>query len=151
MTKIRRSIEIAAPVERVFEYVADPKHLLEIWPNMVEITNITPHPDGGTGFDWVYRMAGIKVRGHSEDVEFVRNTCVVSRSDAGIPNTFRWIYDVKDGATLLTLEVDYEPPRSVLGRLARPILDRINQRDARNLLVNLKSRMEHRTGDTVRA
>ena len=152
MPKVRSSIEIAAPVARVFDYVADPKHLLEIWPNMVEITNITPHADGGTGFDWVYRMAGIKVRGHSEDVEFVRNECVVSRSEAGIPNTFRWLYDGAGDATMLTLEVDYDAPTSVFGRLARPILDRINRRDARTLLRNLKTRMERpAAGGTVQA
>ena len=151
MPTVRRSIEIAAPVAQVFDYVADPRHLLEIWPNMVEITNVAPHPDGGTGFDWVYKMAGVKVRGHSEDVEFVRNQCVVSRSEAGIPNTFRWRYDDKDGATALTLEVDYEPPRSVFGRLARPFLDRINRRDAETLLKNLKTRMERPPGATVKA
>jgi len=143
MPTVTKSVAIAAPVERVFAYVADdPRHLLEIWPNMVEISNVQTHPDGGSGFDWVYKMAGIKVRGHSEDVEFARNARVVSRSESGIPNTFRWSYSGKDGETNLQLEVDYEVPKSVFGRLVRPILARINERDAETLLRNLKEEME---------
>lgn len=142
MATIRKSVTIAAPVDRVFDYVSDPRHLPEFWPNLVEVSNIAPHPDGGSGFDWTYRMAGIKVRGHSEDVEFARNQRVVSRSDSGIPNTFRWLYAGKDGATELTLEVDYEPPTSLFGRLVRPLLDRINDRDASALLRNLKAHFE---------
>lgn len=142
MPTIRKSITIAAPVDRVFAYTTDPRHLPEVWPNLVEVTNVAPHPDGGSGFDWVYRMAGVKVRGHSEDVEFARNERVVSRSERGIPNTFRWSYAGADGTTELTLEVDYEPPSSLFGRLVRPLLARINERDATTLLRNLKSRLE---------
>ncbi len=142
MATIRRSITIGAPVDRVFDYVTDPTHLPEVWPNLVEVTNVAPHPDGGFGFDWTYRMAGVKVKGHSEDVEFARNQRVVSRSQSGIPNTFRWSYAGHDGATDLTLEVDYQAPASLFGRLLRPLLDRVNERDATNLLRNLKAHFE---------
>lgn len=142
MPTIRKTIAIEAPVDRVFQYVADPRHLPEIWPNLVEVSNVTPHTDGGNGFDWVYRMIGVKIRGHSEDVEVVRNARVVSRSQAGIPNTFRWLYDDKGDATQVTLEVDYEVPTPVIGRLLRPIVGRMNERDAETLLRNLKLRME---------
>jgi uncharacterized membrane protein len=142
MSTIRKTITIGAPVDRVFDYVTDPRHLPEVWPNLVEVSNVAPHPDGGFGFDWIYRMAGIKVRGHSEDVEFARNACVVSQSESGIPNTFRWSYAGKDGATELTLEVDYDVPRGLFGRMLRPLLDRINERDASTLLRNLKAHFE---------
>jgi uncharacterized membrane protein len=142
MTTIRKSISIGAPVERVFDYVTDPRHLPEVWPNMVEISKVARHADGGSGFDWTYRMAGIKVRGHSEDIEFARNQRVVSRSESGIPNTFRWFYAAKDGTTELTIEVDYDPPTSLFGRMVRPLLDRINDRDATTLLRNLKAHFE---------
>ena len=142
MPTIRKSIAISAPVDRVFDYVADPRHLPSIWPNLVEVSNVEPHADGGNGFDWVYRMAGIKVRGHSEDVDFVRNARIVSRSEAGIPNTFRWLYDGADGSTTVTLEIDYEAPRSIFGRLLRPMLGRINERDVDALLHGLKAALE---------
>lgn len=142
MPTIRKTIAIAAPVERVFDYVADPTHLPAIWPNLVEVSNVTPHADGGNGFDWIYRMAGVKVRGHSEDVDFARNARLVSRSESGIPNTFRWLYDADAGATRVTLEVDYQPPKGLFGRLVAPLLGRINERDAETLLRNLKRRLE---------
>ena len=142
MPSIKKSVTIAAPVDEVFAYVSDPRHLPEVWPNLVSVTNVESHPDGGSGFDWVYRMAGIKLRGHSEDVEFSRNQRVVSQSKSGMPNTFRWTYAGQDGKTELTLEVDYEPPASVFGRLLRPVLDRVNERDATALLANLKAHFQ---------
>ncbi len=142
MPTIQKTIAIAAPVERVFDYVADPTHLPTIWPTLVEVSNVVPHEGGGNGFDWVYKMMGVKVRGHSEDVEFVRNSRVVSRSKAGIPNTFRWQYDAKDGTTNVTLKIDYEVPAGVFGRLMKPVVGRINERDAQTLLTNLKAVME---------
>lgn len=142
MSTIHKSITIDAPVERVFDYVSDPTHLPEFWPNMIEVKNVVPHPEGGAGFDWTYRMAGIKVRGHSEDIEFKRNRCVVSRSERGIQNVFRWSYAEKDGGTEVTLDVDYEAPRSLFGRVVRPLLDRVNDRDASTLLRNLKAHFE---------
>ena len=142
MPTIHKTIAIAAPVERVFDYVADPRHLPEIWPNLAEVSNVTPHADGGSGFDWVYRMAGVKIRGHSEDIEFARNRRVVSRSRAGIPNTFRWSSEPDEGATTVTLEIDYDVPGSLFGRLLRPVIGRLNERDAQTLLDNLKAQME---------
>ena len=142
MPTIQKTIAIAAPVERVFDFVTDPTHLPRIWPTLVEVSNVRPHPDGGSDFDWVYKMMGVKVRGHSEDVEFVRNSRVVSRSESGIPNTFRWQYDAKDGTTDVTLEIDYEVPAGVFGRLMKPLVGRINERDAQTLLTNLKAVME---------
>jgi hypothetical protein len=35
VTTIERSIKIEAPVKKVWDYVDDPLHLLEIWPSMV--------------------------------------------------------------------------------------------------------------------
>jgi uncharacterized membrane protein len=142
MPTIRKTIDIAAPVDRVFAFVADPRHLPEIWPSLVEVSNVTPHAGGGNGFDWVYKMIGVKVRGHSEDVEVVPNARMVSRSESGIPNTFRWLYEGADGTTHLTVEIDYEVPTPVIGRLLRPLVGKLNELDAETLLRNLKSRME---------
>lgn len=142
MPTIKKSVTIAAPAERVFEYVSDPRHLPEFWPNMVEVSNVVGHPDGGSSFDWTYKMAGIKVRGHTDDIQYARNQCVVSRSEKGIPNTFRWSYDGHDGTTDLTLEVEYQVPGSVFGVFLRPLLGRINERDATTLLRNLKAHFE---------
>jgi len=139
MATIRRSISIHAPVEQVFDYVADPTHLPEIWPSLVEVQNVRPHATGNS-FDWDYKLLGMRIHGHSDPVELVRNERQVTRSERGIPNTFRWLYAAHDGETEVTLEVDYKVP--ILGRLAERIVGRVNEREAETLLANLKHKME---------
>lgn len=139
MATIRKSISIHAPVDRVFDYVADPAHLPEIWPSLVEVRNVEPH-DNGKSFDWDYKLLGKRIHGHSDPVEFVANERLVTQAVRGIPNTFRWLYAAHDGATDVTLEVDYEVP--FLGRFGERIVGTINEREAATLLGNLKRRME---------
>ncbi|HEU4727464.1 MAG TPA: SRPBCC family protein [Kofleriaceae bacterium] len=139
MASIRRSISIRAPVDRVFDYVADPAHLPEIWPSLSAVRNVQAHP-AGNSFDWDYKLMGMKFQGHSDPVELVRNERLVSRSVNGIPNTFRWMYASNGDHTEVTLEVEYHVP--MLGRIAEGIVGRVNQREAETLLRNLKRKLE---------
>jgi uncharacterized membrane protein len=139
MPTVRKSIAIRAPIDRVFEYVGDPRNLPEIWPSLVEIRNVEPHP-AGNSFDWDYKLLGLRIHGHSDPVELVKNARQVTRSVIGIPNTFRWTYGSRGEDTEVTLEVEYELP--VLGWLALGIVGRVHEREAYTLLANLKRRME---------
>ena len=60
-------------MEKVFNFVGDPTHLPEFWPSLVEVKDIKRLPNGGTSNRWVYKMAGIRLEGTSEDVERVTN------------------------------------------------------------------------------
>lgn len=140
MATIRRSISIHAPVDRVFDYVADPTHLPDVWPSLVDVRNVESH-EAGKSFDWDYKLLGMRIHGHTDPVEQVRNERLVTKSVRGIPNTFRWLYSTKNsGDTELTLEVDYESP--VPGRLAERVVGRVNEHEAETLLKNLKAKLE---------
>jgi uncharacterized membrane protein len=139
MATIRRSITIRAPVAQVFDYVADPTHLPEIWPSLVAVRNVQPQ-EHGSSFDWDYKLLALRIHGRSEPVERVANERLVSRSVKGIPNTFRWLYAVQDDQTVVTLEVDYQVP--MLGRIAEGVVGKLNEREAQTLLGNLKRKME---------
>jgi uncharacterized membrane protein len=139
MPTIRKSIAIRAPVDRVFDYVGDPRNLVEIWPSLVAVRNVERHP-AGDSFDWEYQMLGLWIHGHAEPVERVQNTRLVTHSVTGIPGMFRWTYGCRGDETEVTLEVDYELP--VLGRFAQGIIGQVNEREAHILLANLKRRME---------
>jgi uncharacterized membrane protein len=139
MATIRKSISIHAPVDQVFDYVAEPTHLPEIWPSLVEVRNVVSHT-AGKSFDWDYKLLGIRIHGHSDPVEQVKNERQITQSVRGIPNTFRWLYSGHDGETELVLEVDYEVP--LPGRLAERVVRRVNEREAETLLRNLKRKLE---------
>lgn len=142
MTTITKTIEISVPVERVFNFLTDPNNLLEIWPSMVEVSNVQRKADGAHSFDWVYKMAGFRFHGHSDSTETVKNKRVFSKNTGGIPGTFEYLYESVGGKTRLTMKVEYAIPGQVLGKLAEPIVRRINEHEADLLLQNLKARME---------
>ena len=143
MAKIKKTITINAPVEKVFDYASEPTNLPEFWPSMVEIKDVKKIPGavGGT-FHWVYKMAGMRFEGTSEVIESVVNERRVTKSSGGIPNMFTWIYQPDQAGTKLTLEVEYTVPVPLLGKLAEAFIVKMNEREADALLANLKARME---------
>lgn len=141
MAKISKMIEIDAPAERVFAFLTDPNNLPEIWPSMIEVSNVVRKPDGWQSFDWVYKMAGIHFRGHSDTLEVEKNKSIVLKN-TGIPSEFRYLYETVGGKTRLTMNVEYTVPGQVLGKLAAPIVHLINEHEAETLLKNLKVRVE---------
>lgn len=149
MIKIRKSISIKAPVDRVFEYLTTPQNLLEIWPSLVEVTNAKRSSDGTNSFDWTYKMAGLRFRGHCSTVEVDTNRRIVMKNDKGIESVFRWQYAGENGGMKLTLEIEYKIPLPLLEKLAGGFIERLNEHEAELLLQNLKSRMEVGTKATT--
>ena len=88
MKTITRDIQIDTPIERVFEFLADPNHLPEFWPNFIEVKNVkkSKGSDGFT-FTWDYKMSGVRFEGKAETVEYVPYERLVIRSDKGLEST----------------------------------------------------------------
>jgi uncharacterized membrane protein len=139
MATIRRSITIRAPIAQIFDFVADPTRLPQIWPSLVAVHNVQTHANGSS-FDWDYKLLAMRIRGHSDPVELVRNERLVSRSEKGIPSTFRWLFTAEGDHAQVALEVDYTVP--MLGRLAEGVVGKLNEREAETLLANLKRTLE---------
>ena len=140
MTSIKSSITINAPVDKVFDYTK-PENLPEIWPSLVEVSNIKELPGGGYTWDWKYKMAGMKFDGSSEHVEYVENERTVAKS-TGIDSTITWSYEAVEGGTRMTAETDYTIPGSLLGKLAEPFVVKMNENESETILANIKARLE---------
>jgi len=144
MKKITRTIEIKAPVQRVYDFLTQAENLPSIWPNMVSVSNVTAASNGSHDFDWVYKMAGIHFKGHAETQEAISGKLLRMRNQAGIPSTFRWMFEgLNGGATRLTVAIEYEIPGAIFGKIAEALLVKLNERDCDTLLANLKDAMEH--------
>ncbi len=142
MHKMKKSLEIKAPVERVYEFVTTPTNLPSVWPSMVEVSNVETRAGGWHSFDWTYKMAGLKFHGHAEPKKVETNKFVEMRNEAGIPSTLRWTYEARGASMLLTVEVEYDIPTPLLGKIAESILVKINERELDTLLHNLKTILE---------
>lgn len=142
MATVKKTIFIQAPVSKVFEFANTPEKLVEIWPSMVEVSNVQPQPGGGSNFHWKYKMAGMFFEGDTTVKEFVPDQRTVTTNTGGIPSTFVWTYQPEAGGTRMTMEAEYSVPVKVLGKLAEPVIAKINEREAETVLENLKTAME---------
>ena len=142
MAKVVKTITVNAPVEKTFGYIEEPTNLPEIWPSMVEAKDVQRLPNGGTSFRWVYKMAGVRFEGTSEDTEYVANRRVVSETKGGIDSTVTWTVQPEAGGTKVTFEAEYSVPIPLLGKLAEAFIVKQNERETEVLLANLKTRME---------
>jgi uncharacterized membrane protein len=142
MAKVSKSVRIETPVERVYQYLNDPQNLPEIWPSLMEVSNVEAKPDGRHSYDWVYKMAGLNFKGHSDTSELEAGKHVVIKNEKGIPSTFDWRYESDGAGTKVTLAVDYTLPNKLLDKLAAPFIERLNEQEAETLLKNAKARLE---------
>jgi uncharacterized protein YndB with AHSA1/START domain len=144
MVTLTKNITIAAPPEAVFDAIDDPDLLPEIWRNLSNIRNVRRLPNGGVSFDFDYSMAGIRIEGSSTDLEHDRPHRVVNRTTGGITSTLTWTFEPSsDGnETDLTVEVKYEVPIPLIGKLAEAIVAKINETDIVYVLNYLKLKLE---------
>ena len=141
MPIINSSINISAPVEKVFAYVTDPLATPEWLVGATEVTDVT---GSGVGqhYHWKYNMLGVPLRGETTVSEQVPNERSVTDSKGGITSTFTFTFAPHEGGTKLDLEIDYTIPVPVLGKLAEQLVLKRNQRDMDVSMENLKDNME---------
>ncbi len=72
MPTINNSINISAPVEKVFAYLSDPRNSPEWVGSLSEVTDVT---GSGVGqhYHWKYNMLGVPLRGETTVSEHVPN------------------------------------------------------------------------------
>ena len=143
MTLIENTIVVERPPEVVGAYLADPTHLPEIWPSLVDVRDVERLPNGGARYHWVYKMAGVRFEGDSETAEFEPTRHIVQKNTGQIPSTFDWTFTPENGSTRVVLKAEYEIPQTLLGRVARPFVIKLNEREAEMFAANLKDRLEH--------
>ncbi|MBW1905672.1 MAG: SRPBCC family protein [Deltaproteobacteria bacterium] len=141
MPKIHNSINISAPVEKVFAYVTDPMSPLEWFVGMTEVTDVS---GSGVGQHnrWTYSMIGIPFHGESEQTEYVPNQRSVSKQEGGIKSIMTFTFAPHEGGTKLDMDIDYTIPVPVLGKLAEKVVFKRNQREAQMSMENIKGTME---------
>ena len=128
MEHITSSVQIDAPIDRVFYFHNDTSNLLKITPPNIKVS-IESMGTPGLGYEVILkvRQFGLfTMRWHVKIIEYEPPTLM---TDIQISGPFRsWkqtrtLRDV-DGSTELTDSVAYEPPFGFLGRLANMLVIR---------------------------
>jgi len=141
MATVTKSINIQAPVEKVFGYVTDPMNLPEWIDSLSEVTDVT---GSGVGqhHHWKYKMIGIPLRGETTASEHVPNERWVLDSKGGATSTWTFTFAPHEGGTKLNMNVDYTIPVPVLGKVAENLVLKRNEREAGMWMENIKERLE---------
>lgn len=141
MATFKNSIVVHAAPAEVFAYVDDPMNLVDWLPGMFEVTGVLGSGAGGQQ-EWTYKMAGILLHGDATVVEHVPGESAVHQTIGMISSTFAYSVEPHEDGALLTLEVEYEVPVPVLGKLAERLILKRNAREFDVALTNVKETLE---------
>jgi ligand-binding SRPBCC domain-containing protein len=131
-SRIVRTIEINAPVERVFEYVTSPENWTHYVTSLVDVRGISnENLKAGTKYKWTYRMLGINLSGKGKVVNIKKNREFSLEMDGAFPIKETFNFDGDAGSTTLTFEIRYDVPGRVLGVIAnRLVVEKLNVKEA---------------------
>jgi uncharacterized membrane protein len=141
--QFEKSISIPAPVEEVFDYVADRSHLATIWPSLIAIKDVKRLPSGGYAFQYVYKMAGWRLEGTGSDSEYVAKERIITKLTGGVEGTITFRFEaVSPKQTKVILAVVYAMPKEAAPPVGEPLVAQMNEHEAELVLRNLKTRFE---------
>ena len=154
MAQIRESVDIRAPIDRVFAALTDPRRGPDWNPNLIDVRDIAPEPLGpGT----VWKQTAM-VAGRPMDL-----ICRVTRLDPpryGVleitgAQEARVTTECSeaDGVTHVTQTLEYRPPRGMFGRLAGSFVSNALRREIVRSMDRQRTILEaeHRAGSGPRA
>jgi uncharacterized protein YndB with AHSA1/START domain len=132
MGRVESSVEIKAPIAKVFTYLSNPKNQEKIFADShFKIEDMSEQNAGvGTRFRISAVIGGRKVKPHwHELVEFEPNRRIVDSEVKGGGGVFKkehliFSLETADKGTKLTIVEDYEFPYSVLGKLIDKLMAR---------------------------
>ncbi len=133
---------IHAPGDKVFAYVTDPQHLPEWMPHMVEVKNISGAPGVGTTWEYYYAFAGTHHRGTSHMTDYEKDRHVAVRAEGDLASEWHFQFEPSEDSTHLQVEVDYDMPTALLGKIELAILRRLHLNDGKHALENIKAHLE---------
>jgi hypothetical protein len=152
--RVRQVISIDAPVDKVFAYLDEPEHGLALVPQLVEVKEVVPLPNGGhrLRFDTLGRR-GTRCEWLSETVERVPNQLVVVRvQTTGYTSTAVRRLEATSAGTRLIGEVEYRIdvpwPQKVLVPVMEFQARRPGRKQLRMVLELVKAKVEADQGRT---
>lgn len=142
MVTIEREVWINAQPERVFEYMAAPENHPKVMPSLHEVKHVEELPNGGHRGEFRFKMVGVPVKGHFEDVEYVPNERRVYEMSGDTEGSMHYSFEPKNGGTHFTCVMDAKFPSRVLDTVLRPVAKKYNEREIETMLENLKTLIE---------
>ena len=144
MAKLTRSIEIEAPVEKVFDFALDIGKFWTSWPEDVAVRDVVLTPDGvGTSARLFSHFFAIHMEGTMEYTEVIPNERIVAKVHFfGESPTWVFTFEPADGGTKLTAEGEWHAKVPVVGERIEGMMVKEHEKGLESLLATVKSRVE---------
>jgi len=144
MPKVSETVEIAAPQEKVFEFITDPRRAPTFVPGLNRISNVSsPEPKVGRTWEFEFNWHGLILAGKTECKQYRSPSFYQFQTLTGAQSIWTYRCEPRDGRTQLTLEAEFELPQGLLSRFAtRSVLEKMNQNRAHETLMNVKALLE---------
>jgi carbon monoxide dehydrogenase subunit G len=142
--KAVESTTIAAPPQKVYDFIAEATRATSFVPGLSRIHNVKPSTtQPGQTWNYEFDWFGFVVSGESKCTKSERPKVYEFQTLTGSPST--WTYKIEaDGRNArLTLEVQYQIPEKLLARFAsQSVFEKMNQDRAHEIVRNIKSMLE---------
>jgi len=144
---IKRSVDIAAPADRVWDLLEDVRRLPEYSESTDEVRNAPERLTAvGQEYEQVGRILGVKLTSRWRVTELEPGRLLGNEGTMGPGVRYRlkqWLDPLPGGGTRLSIEIDYTVPGGKLGRLAaRSGAERRAAREAQAVLDGIRSTVE---------
>lgn len=151
MPTFEHTIEIAAPVDRVFEFGTDPENWQRTTPSLSNV-ELIDETDDGRRFTLRWKMLGISMDGEMVYEVVEPNEHTVTRFESpGMAGELHFYYSETDDGTEVVQRADYEFGDSLPDRILAPVGKRYNERQFRNSLRTSKELIEAETEALIEA
>ncbi len=144
--RVERSIEIAAPPEKIWPFLVEPDKILK-WFNLLRRFEYTGEQKGGVGTTFYYeeKSGPQLMKLHYVVTEWLENErlAFVMTSGPAKRDDQVWSIEATPSGSRFTLTEDYEMSWGVIGRLMEKLfVGRIIGKHLEEILANLKSLAE---------
>ncbi len=145
MPRGEASVTINAPIEKIFDVIADYGQMAHYAP-ISEVTNIKGNPgEKGSSADYTYHVLGIKFTMHTTVLEAERPRKVTTEETGGLSGKFEWTLLPAGQGAKVNVSIDYSVPGGILGKIANQLLlERMNQKNMESMAQGLKIYCEHK-------
>ncbi len=141
------SVHIEAPVERVFDFIRDPRNLQKLPHSEVDSVDVTFTKEGlGSFFDWTIKLGRLRVGGFDVVTDYVPNRRTTYKSSASYVGSWGYSVEPEGSGTKFTMELH---PRSIwamplLGTLWAEFMRRGHEQVISDLKASLEAGLETR-------
>ena len=140
MPKSEASVTINAPIEKVFDAIADQEKAVQYYSADVRFIAVNGKPDElGSSAELDYRVAGMKIHAKLTVSEVDKPRKLVQQMSGGMPGKWTWSLYQDGPAVKVNCIIDYSVPGGILGKIADKLfLGRMNQRNMDRAVHGLK-------------